>query len=421
MIIRTAKQQKFCMPLTDKQKEIFDDDSRFRVVCSGRRGGKTYLTMWEIAKFARYPNKRIYCVFPTYRQAKTVLWEDLKTQMLKRNWVKKINESDLSITLVNNSKVFLRSGENFDTLRGISIDLLIMDEAAMIDERCFREVLRPALSDRKGHAIFVTTPKGAQGWFYELYQDAAHLEDWARFTYTTLEGGLVDAVEIEAAKRELSEKDFKQEYEASFESYSGLIYYNWNAETNVTANAPEIGDRTLLHIGMDFNVDPLVACIATVEGNNITIFDEIVINGSNTFEMCEEIQRKYPNNRVYAYPDASGQARKTSSKTTDHMIMRNAGFTLKVKGNNPPVLDRIASVNANLKSAEGDIRLHITPNCKNVIKSISQQVYKEGTRIPEKDGKIDHMSDAVGYLVHWLNPIRGPQVHNQPVQRFAHF
>ena len=411
----------FIMPLTPKQQEIFNDDSRWRVVVAGRRGGKTYLSMWEIAKFARYPNRKIFYVAPTYRQAKQIIWEDLKRELTSKRWAKKVNESDLSITLVNNTRIYLRSADNPDALRGVSMDFLVMDEAAMIDQRMWTEICRPALSDKQGHGLFVTTPRGAQGWFYELYNDAGHLEDWSRFTYTTLEGGLVPELEILAAKRELDEKTFKQEYEASFETYSGLIYYNWDAERNVISDAPQITDRTLLHIGFDFNVDPLVAGIATVVGDNIVFFDEVVINGSNTHEMCEEIARRYPNNRIYAYPDASGQARKTSSRTTDHAIMRNAGFVLKVKGNNPPVLDRIASVNANLKNTEGVARLFVTPNCKNIIRSLSSQVYKEGTRIPEKDGKIDHMSDAVGYLAHWINPIRGPQYESKGPQTYAVF
>ena len=408
------------MPLTEPQKTIFDCDARFRVVVAGRRFGKTFLSMWEIAKFARYPNRKIFYIAPTYRQARQIIWEDLKQQLVQKRWAKKINESDLSIQLVNNTKIWLRSADNPDSLRGVSMDFMIMDEAAMIDPRMWQEICRPALSDKQGHGLFITTPRG-MNWIYELFNNAGHLDDYESFQYTTLDGGNVPQEEVEAAKRELDEKSFRQEYLATFETYAGLIYYNWDPKANVENTPPEIVDRTLLHIGMDFNVDPLVACVATVHEDQITIFDEIVINGANTFEMVEEIRRRYPNNRIYAYPDASGQARKTSSKTTDHMIMRNGGFTLKVKGNNPPVLDRIASVNANLKSAEGDIRLHITPNCKNVIKSLSQQVYKEGTRIPEKDGKIDHMSDAVGYLVHWINPIRGPQVTNMGAQRYAHY
>ena len=410
------------MPLTKPQKSIFDSDARFRVVVAGRRFGKTFLSMWEIAKFARHPNKKIFYCAPTYRQAKTVLWEDLKTQLLQRRWVKKINESELTITLVNNSKIYLRSADNPDSLRGVSMDFMIMDEAAMIDQRMWQEICRPALSDKQGHALFITTPRGSANWIYDLYTNAAHLDNYESFQYTTLDGGNVPEEEITAAKRELDEKSFRQEYMATFESYSGLIYYNWEAKRNITPHVPEITERTLLHIGMDFNVDPLVACISTVTGEDITIFDEVVINGSNTYEICEEIRRRYPNNRVYAYPDASGQARKTSSRTTDHAIMREHDFTLKVKGINPPVLDRIASVNANLLAADKEtVKLHITPNCKNTIKSISSQVYKEGTRIPLKDGKLDHLSDSVGYLVHWVNPLRSAPVAHTGPQRFGHY
>ena len=315
----------------------------------------------------------------------------------------------------------MRSADKPDSLRGVSMDFLVMDECAMIDQVMWTEVCRPALSDKRGSALFITTPKG-MNWIYDLYEGAAHLDDWGRYQFTTLDGGNVPEDEIEAAKRELDEKSFRQEYMATFETYSGLIYYNWSAERNIIASPPPIDPRQILHVGMDFNVDPLVASIATVSSDMITIFDEVVINGSNTHEICEEITRRYPNNRIYAYPDASGQARKTSSKTTDHAIMRNAGFTLKVKGVNPPVLDRIASVNASLLSADKEtVRLHVTPNCKNVINSLSKQTYKEGTRIPLKDGKIDHMSDAVGYLVHWINPLRSQTPVPQQPGMFGHF
>ena len=95
------------MPLTDPQKKIFKSDARFRVVVAGRRFGKTYLSMWEIAKFARYPNRKIFYIAPTYRQAKQIIWEDLKKELTTKRWAKKINESDLSILLVNNSKIYL--------------------------------------------------------------------------------------------------------------------------------------------------------------------------------------------------------------------------------------------------------------------------------------------------------------------------
>ena len=157
------------MPLTDPQKSIFDSAARFRVVVAGRRFGKTFLSMWEIAKFARHPNRKIFYIAPTYRQAKQIIWEDLKQQLVQKRWAKKINESDLSILLVNNTKIYLRSSDNPDSLRGVSMDFMIMDEAAMIDPRMWQEICRPALSDKQGHALFITTPRG-MNWIYDLFR-----------------------------------------------------------------------------------------------------------------------------------------------------------------------------------------------------------------------------------------------------------
>lgn len=376
--------------------------------------------MNEMAKFARYPNRKIFYVSPTYRQSKQILWDDIKNKMLACRWAKKINESELTITLVNNSKIHLRSADNPDSLRGISVDFLVMDEVAMIDSKTWTEVLRPALSDKQGHAMFITTPKG-KNWIYDLWAGAHHQKDWRSFSYTTLDGGQVTAEEIESAKSEMDEKSFRQEYLATFETYAGAIYYNWNSEQNVQKDTSEIPRKEILHVAMDFNVSPLVAAIATVRSNHIHIIDEVVMEGSNTYEMAEELNRRYPNNRMWVYPDASGQARKTSSNTSDHNILRQNGFNLKVKSINPPVKDRIAAVNASLLSAVGEVKLTVDPKCKHTIKSISSQVYKEGTQVPDKTSGLDHMSDAVGYLVHWINPIRRPTEKHTGPELFHHY
>mgnify|MGYP003627835235 CR=1 FL=1 len=397
------------MALTLPQKTVSDNPARFKVIVAGRRWGKSHLSMNEMAKFARFPNKKIFYVAPTYRQAKQILWDDLKAKMINCRWAKKINESDLTITLVNGSKIHLRSADNADSLRGISIDYLVMDECAMIDHKTWTEVLRPALSDRQGHAMFITTPKG-RNWIYDLWQGAHTQHDWKPFSYTTLEGGNVPAEEIEAARADLDERSFKQEYEASFINYQGQIYYNWDPEIHLQRKPIDDMKRNeILHVAMDFNIDPLVAAVCRINGDEIHVIDEVYINGSNTFEMAEELNRRYPDNRLWVYPDASGQARKTSSNTSDHNILRQAGMTLKVKGINPPVKDRLAAVNASLKSANGQVRLTIDPKCKNMISCISKQTYKEGTQIPDKSSGFDHMNDALGYLVHWINPIRRPQ------------
>lgn len=409
------------MPLSDVQKIVSDNPARFKVVVAGRRWGKSYLSMSQMAKFARYPNKKIFYVAPTYRQAKQIIWDDLKEKMIACRWAKKINESDLTIRLVNNSIIHLRSADNPDSLRGISIDHLIMDECAMIDHKTWTEVLRPALSDRKGHAMFITTPKG-HNWVYDLYQQAHNLDDWFPYQSTTLAGGMVSEEEIEAAKSELDDKSFRQEYEATFETYAGMIYYNWSPELNVQRRpVDDIPRNEILHVAMDFNVTPLVAAICRVTGNEIHVIDEIKMDGSNTYEMADELKHRYPNNRLWVYPDASGQARKTSSNTSDHNILRQAGFTIKAKGVNPPVKDRIAAMNASLLSATGDVRLTVEPKCKNLINCVSKQTYKEGTQVPDKSSDLDHFNDALGYLVHWINPIKRPVQEHKGPELFGHY
>lgn len=396
------------MPLTTAQRTIFDDSARFRVVSAGRRFGKSFLSTWEIARIARYPDRNIFYIAPSYRQAKQIMWDHLKAELSKRNWVKRVNESDLTVTLVNNTKISLRSADNPDSMRGVSLDYAVLDEAAFMKKETWTEVIRPALSDRQGGALFITTPKG-RNWIYDLWSNAKIHEGWNSHQFTTIDGGNVVDSEVEAARRELDDKTFRQEYLATFESYEGMIYYNWDPETHVVEKPVALKPNTLLHIGFDFNVSPLVAAIATVDDTgNIHFFDEIVMNGSNTYEMAEEIQRRYPSNRVWAYPDASGASRKTSSIQSDHNIMRQAGFTIKAGRTNPAVQDRIAAVNASLLSVSGDVRVTVDPSCKNIIHCISNQTYKEGTRIPDKTSNTDHMNDAVGYLINYVNPIRRP-------------
>jgi hypothetical protein len=389
----------------------------------GRRAGKTFLSMHEIAKHARFPNSKIFYVAPTYKMCRQIIWDDMKEKFIRARWAKKINESNLEITLINGSRIYLRSADNPDNLRGVSMDYLVMDEAAMIDQRMWTEVCRPALSDREGDALFLTTPKGKGSWIYELWQGAHSADNYSAFQYSTLDGGNVSEEEIEAARGELDDKSFRQEYEASFESYAGSIYYNWDSTKHIRKQDLDFKKNEILHVAMDFNVAPLVAAICRVNGNEISVIDEISMDGSNTFEMAEELVNRYPDNRLWVYPDASGQARKTSSNTSDHHILRNAGFILKVKNINPPVKDRIASVNASLKTVDGSVKLTIDPKCKHLIKCISGQVYKPGTQVPDKTSNLDHMNDAIGYLIHWINPIRRVQDPDRPrgPQIFGHY
>lgn len=396
------------MALNLPQDKVGNSEARFRVLIAGRRMGKTWLSVRELAKFARLPDRKVMYIAPSYRMAKQIIWKDLKKKLIALNWVAKINESELTIMLVNGSEIMLRSADNYDSIRGLGVDFVVFDEFADITIETWTEVVRPALSDRQGHAMFVGTPKGMANWSKDLYDRGQDPEevDWESWQFTTLDGGNVTAEEVEAAKQDLDERTFRQEYMASFETYSNIIYYNFNRDKTRT-DMPLVDKRTRLHIGVDFNINPMSAVISIWNGKELYVVDEILIYGSNTQELCDEIKVRYPNNRVIMYPDASG-GHGSSKGTSDHNILRQNGFEVKSPRRNPPVVDRINAVNAALLNASNVSKLHIAKSCKHVIECLEKQTYKGDNRQPDKASGFDHMNDSLGYLVVGLMPIKRP-------------
>jgi len=393
--------------LSKPQSQIYLSDARFRVVVAGRRFGKTFLSTAELMRVAATkPESNVWYVAPSYRSAKDICWDMLK-QVVDPSVIFKTNESELSIKLINGSTISLKGAENGQALRGRALDFIVLDEVADMKPDIWFEVLRPSLSDRQGGCLMIGTPKG-RNHFYDLWvQDQ---QDWESFQYTTLEGGNVPDEEIEAAKRDMDERTFQQEYQAAFVNYSGIIYYNFDRLKSVK-DVKDAGDT--LHIGMDFNLDPMSAVIAQRNGESLEIIDEIVIYGSNTDEIVDEIKIRYPNRRIVIYPDPACRQRKTSAGgRTDLSILQNAGFAVKVRERHTSIRDRINAVNARLKTADDRHHLFVSSKCKQVVKSLERQTYKEGTSQPDKDSGYDHMNDALGYLVDFIYPIK--REHNTP-------
>jgi hypothetical protein len=409
------------MPLNAGQTQVGASPARFRVVIAGRRWGKTFLSIRELARAAREPNKRCFYVAPTYRQAKQIVWDQLKYRLMDLNWCARVNESDLTITLKNNSKISLRGADNPDSLRGVGLDFIVMDEFAMIDSKAWHEVLRPTLSDRQGRAMFISTPMGQGNWAYDLYQKGIDSTEhqWESFHYTTLQGGNVPLEEIESARRDLDLRTFRQEYEASWEQYANRVYYAFDRALNVEAyDRPTPG---VVYIGMDFNIDPMSAVVFVQEGSNIHAIDEIEIYSSNTNEMVQELRQRFPTQRIFVYPDPAARQRKTSaaSGVTDLSILSNAGFVVKAPNAHNPIRDGINSVNSMLCNSLGQRRFFVDPRCKKVIETLEKFTYKEGTSQPDKDSGFDHMADAIRYYIDYVFPVRR-QVDEQPPQRWGH-
>lgn len=395
------------MPLSVAQQQIANDNHRFRVVVAGRRFGKTHISVREICKAARYPDREVWYIAPTYRQAKTIAWKKLKNKVRDLRWAEKINESELSITLKNGTTIALKGADNADSLRGVGLDFIVLDEFADIDPEAWYEVLRPTLSDKQGGALFIGTPKGIGNWAHEMYTMAEEFpEDWSSHSYTTIDGGNVPEEEVEAARRDLDERTFRQEYLATFETYSGRIFYNFDRKIHIKkyeySQVPDV-----LYIGMDFNIDPMSAVVFARHKDQLHAVDEIRLFSSNTQEIVDEIKARYGSRKIWVYPDPASRQRKTSAGGfTDLTILQNAGFVVKAPNSHNPIRDGINAVNSRLKNDRGEVNLYFDPRCKNTIEAMERYTYKEGSSQPDKDSGYDHMADALRYAVDYMFPIR---------------
>ena len=210
------------------QQELHNalSEKRWGVVVCHRRFGKTVMAINHLLRDAilcTKPNPRYAYIAPTYRQAKAVAWDYLK-QFAGAIPMVRFHETELRCDLPNGARIQLLGSENPDSLRGIYIDGVCLDEMADMPESLFPEVIRPALSDRKGWALFIGTPRGHNA-FFELYDAAEKQADWHTALFKASETGILDAEELDAAQAMMSADQYAQEYECSWvANVPGAVY-----------------------------------------------------------------------------------------------------------------------------------------------------------------------------------------------------
>jgi hypothetical protein len=417
--------------LTPKQANIFawgwQDDARFRDAVCGRRFGKTFLGAKEMRRAAKLAAKwnvstddEIWYAAPTFKQAKRVFWRRLKKAIPPEWRETKPNETECSITLISGHVMRIVGLDSYDNLRGSGLFFVLVDEWADCPYEAWEEVLRPMLSTCKwsidgklfegGHALRIGTPKGFNH-CHDTYQIGQERKEQHRsWLYTSLQGGNVPKKEIDAARATMDARTFRQEYEGSFENYSGRVYYAFSRGESV--KDCKYNPALHLHVGMDFNVNPMSATIFQEQPNGeIWQIDEIVIPTSNTDEMAVELSTRYGKasfepgkfdlKHITIYPDPAGAQRRTSAQgKTDISILRSYGFNVLAMASHPLVRDRVNAVNSRFQSADGVRKLFVDPSCKQSIGCYEKLCYKDGTNDPDKDGGYDHLPDGTGYYVY---------------------
>ena len=207
------------------QQEVFKDTTRFKVVAAGRRCGKSRLSAVSLLiEGLNCPEvSAVMYIAPTLGQARTIIWDLLHE--LGRPVIKSSHINNLEILLVNGRKILVRGADNPDSLRGVSLTYVVLDECAFIKEDVWQKIIRASLSDKKGRALFISTPSG-RNWFYDVFKlgQEGTDEEWRSWHFTTKDNETIDPKEIDAAERTLSSFAFKQEYLSSFDNAGQEVF-----------------------------------------------------------------------------------------------------------------------------------------------------------------------------------------------------
>jgi len=222
------------------QQEVWNDPARFKVVAAGRRTGKSRLASYLLIVNALQTDRgHVFYVAPTQGQARDIMWQTLLE--VGHPVIEGSHINNLQIKLINGATISLKGADRPETMRGVSLKYLVMDEYADMKPEVWEQILRPALADQKGQALFIGTPMG-RNHFYDLYLYGSQGNDetFKSFHFTSFDNPILDAGEIESAKRNMSSFAFRQEFMASFEALGGELFKeDW---VKFSENEPERGD-----------------------------------------------------------------------------------------------------------------------------------------------------------------------------------
>ena len=400
-------------------------NTRFTVACCGRRWGKSFSAAKEVEVVVTQKNKHVWIVAPTYGTSERIfkmVWDEL---IIKQNMpTRRKSLNDQFIEFEWGSSVQGKSSEHPTQLIGMGLDLLVIDEAAKINLKTIWQMyLRPTLSDRKGKAIFISTPQGFNS-FHELYKLAETEKAWYSFNSPSYQNlyafpkGKRDS-DLKEAKRTLSKEIYEQEYLAAFTSLSGRVYSDFSRESNVRSRL--YNSLYPVYVGIDFGFRlPGVVffqCFKEEINNSwsINVIDEIVHQPNlKITELADRIKSKnYRITQVFGDP-AGYQVQSSVGVGEADLFYKSTGYrvwSLRDKASRS-INSGISHVRSFIKSANGERRLFIDSRCRGIIEDLETYRYpehKEGQQlrdVPLKDGYSEHGADALRYGIVNRFPIR---------------
>ena len=407
------------------QRALVTSPARFKVVPAGRRSGKTEWAKRTVLKKAlrgtKFPDARFFLGAPTRDQAKAIFWADMKQMVNRELLAEPPRETELLLRLVNGSEIYVVGMDKPERIEGRPWDGGVLDEIGNMKAGAWGENVRPALSDRKGWCWLIGVPEG-RNHYYDLAKYAQSGDpEWGYFTWPSSD--ILDPMEIAAAKRQLDELVFQQEYEASFVNFEGRAYYPFLEGTHTGSLA--YNPAAPLALCFDFNVEPGVAAAVQEqtlpngeEGTGV-IAEVHIPRNSNTPAVCRKLLEIFAahQGQVRCYGDATGGSRGSAKVAgSDWDLIKaelnpifSGRISYRVKQANPAERARINAVNSRLKTADGVIHLmvdgHEAPQTVRDFEGV--QLLKGGSGEIDKqaDQRLTHLTDAIGYYIDYEFPI----------------
>lgn len=387
---------------------------RFPVVPAGRRSGKTERAKRFVAKMAmKNPSERYFIAAPTHTQVKKMYWADMKMLCLTSLQSKPPSETDLIIYMDNGTEIHLIGLDRPQRIEGVFWSGGVIDEIADIKPDAWEANIRPALDtfnpsrpSYRAWCWLIGVPDGLNH-YYDMaqYAETANDPDWQCFHWKSSE--ILPADTIAAAKRQMSAKQYKQEYEASFEGATGRIYEDYSKANHTDATIEPHEQLMWMH---DQNYTPLSSAIGVRRGDTLYLLDEIVLTSAVSKQSAAEFVEKYKdhkNKHVLIYGDPAGQAGEKHAHASDYTdiegVLRANGwtYTRKVKAAHPAIKDRQNAVRAKICTADGVRSLFVNPvTAKWCDKGLATVQLQDGSTFQEdQKNKYQHITTAIGYCI----------------------
>lgn len=392
---------------------------RFPLVPAGRRSGKTERFKRFVVKEAVRKPGMYFAAAPTYNQAKKIFWKDLKDFCLSTSLPQQPSESNLIIFLPNGSEIHVLGLDKPERFEGVPWDGGGIDEFADLKPGAWENNIYPALNtfnplrpDYRAWAWLLGVPDGLNH-YYDLCQQAEinPNSDFKVFHWKSAE--ILPPDVIAAAKQAMSLKQYRQEFEASFETASGRIYEDYG-KINYTDEKIQPHEQLLWY--HDFNFTPMSSGIGVRRGNDVFCLEEIILTSAVARQSAVEFVERYKdhgNKNVLIYGDPAGRAGEKHGHASDYTdiegVLRDNGwkFQRKVKKAAPAIKDRQNSVRAKIMNAAGTASLFVHPkNAPYTHKGLATVQLKEGSSFLEGETDYQHITTAVGYFIDYEFPIR---------------